>query len=160
MFALHPRSELVLLVLDSHSFCTALCPACCALPSPDFPTVCFPGLQTAPGFAGVLQPFPGSPELGAKATWHRANPCVPLGTAALCLQIPHSKPGSAPWSRAGRMETAGSTLNTWAEHKLSWSDPKSLLSPRLGPLLLSLSAVSQAGTGKLEVRPEFSTSQH
>lgn len=129
LFTLHPCTELEHLVLDSHS--SLPCPLCKT--QPWLPR----SLQSSPADGLRICRCPAALswvtradvfELGARAAWHRANPCVLLETAPMCPQVPHSKPWSTPAELGVWRQLAPLFLE--AEHKLSLSDPKSL---RRGP---------------------------
>lgn len=98
-----------------------------------------------------------------KVTLHRAKPLRAAGKRSHMPGSPTQQTlqclmGHA--GRAGRMERANFPTKAWADRRLSLSAPKSPVSPSqgdFGPLLLSLSAVSQACTEKLEVSPKSSS---
>lgn len=101
--------------------------------------------------------------LGGKVTLHGAKPLHVPGKGSHAHGSPTQQTLQCPMGhtgRARRMERANFPMKAWADRRLSLSGPKSPVSPSQGalrPLPLSLSAVSQARTEKLEVSPKFSS---
>lgn len=131
-------------------------PAVCYPALTYLPAMYYPALLPGPDFTGVLQPFSELSELMCvactwwKANMHGANPLHTPGKGSHVPGSPTQKTLQCPMGHAGRagwMERANFPTKAWADHRLHLSAPKSPISPSqgaLGPLLLSLSAVSQA----------------